>query len=83
MAERVEIRLIGEGWRPLPEGLDFERLRTLSDSEWVDLGHGFWCRVSAIAEAHVVDVKDEPEPPSDARAALHQEEPPSPSDYNV
>jgi hypothetical protein len=74
MAERVEIRLIGEGWRLLPEGLDFERLRTRPDSEWVDLGHGYWCRASAIAEVRVV-VDDEPEqtPGEDMRQRASRE----------
>jgi hypothetical protein len=36
MAERVEIRLLGEGWRLLPEGSDFESLRALPGSEWVE-----------------------------------------------
>jgi hypothetical protein len=63
MAERVEIRLLGEGWRLLPEGSDFESLRALPGSEWVELGNGHWCRASVIAEARVVKDEDELEPP--------------------
>jgi hypothetical protein len=60
MGERVEIRLIGEGWRLLPDGWSFERLRDLPESEWLDLGNGRWCRGRSIVEVRVVDVEDEP-----------------------